>query len=123
MGSGFGIRPTAGVAVSGRARPVAAQTASAPELPGAKAIGAPAQAAASRNDPPRSGGASADDLSRDISIDGQSREVIYRVVESRSRQLVRQKPDEALLRNRAYSRAIENGTSPLPPESQADIET
>jgi hypothetical protein len=122
MGSGFGIRPPARAAESGRARPGAAQTASAPELPGAKAVAATAEAAAGSNQPPRSGGADPDYQFRDVSIDVQSREVIYRVVEARSRRLVRQKPDETLLRNRAYAHAIENGTSPPAPESLADIE-
>jgi hypothetical protein len=40
----------------------------------------------------------------------------------RSRQVVRQVPDEALLRVRAYAAALAKGTSPSKAQYQADLE-
>jgi uncharacterized FlaG/YvyC family protein len=46
-------------------------------------------------------------------LDPHSREVIFRVRDERSGRVVRQVPDEALLRLRAYQRAIAEGEAPL----------
>ena len=43
---------------------------------------------------------------REIVLDPHSREVIYRVVDVRSGRIVRQVPEEAMLRLRAYTRAL-----------------
>lgn len=59
-------------------------------------------------------------FTREILIDPQSREVIFRVVDVRSRQVVRQVPDEALLRMRAYTRAIADGKTPTQAQNMAD---
>ena len=59
-------------------------------------------------------------MTRDVVLDPQTREVIYKVIDNRSRQVVRQVPEEALLRMRAYTRAIARGESPS--RAQADIE-
>lgn len=57
---------------------------------------------------------------REIMIDPQSREVIFRVVDVRSRQVVRQVPDQALLRMRAYTRALDDGKTPTEALNMAD---
>lgn len=44
---------------------------------------------------------------REIIVDTASREVIFRVVDTRSGDVVRQYPDEAMLKLRAYSRSLE----------------
>lgn len=59
-------------------------------------------------------------FTREILIDPQSREVIFRVIDVRSRQVVRQVPDEALLRMRAYTRAIADGKTPTQAQNMAD---
>jgi hypothetical protein len=41
-----------------------------------------------------------------VLVDPATHEVIYRTVDERSRQVVRQAPDEALLRMRAYARSL-----------------
>jgi len=121
MGSGLEIRPATGVAGASRVRPAATQTASVPDLSGAKAVSAVGETGAGGNDQQR-GGANTDYSPRDISIDAEGREVIYGAVDTRSRRLAMQETDEALRRSRAYARAMENGTTPPPPESHADIE-
>ena len=58
---------------------------------------------------------------RKIILDAHSREVIYQVLNADSGRVVRQVPDEAMLRLRAYTRAIAQGATPNE-AAQADIE-
>jgi hypothetical protein len=44
-----------------------------------------------------------------VVLDPATQDLIFRVIDVRSRQVVRQVPDEALLRMRAYSRALAQG--------------
>ena len=53
--------------------------------------------------PPTSANAN---ITRTITIDPQSREVIYRVIDARTRQVLWQLPDAALLRNKAYGQTL-----------------
>jgi uncharacterized FlaG/YvyC family protein len=57
-----------------------------------------------------------------VLIDPTTHEVIYRVVDVRSRQIVRQIPDQALLRMQAYNLALQNGKSTTEALAQADLE-
>jgi hypothetical protein len=115
MESGIAINLGAGVVTHDYAPPIAAAAqATATELPAAKAVMPAAGTVAVRNDQPST--------THEVIIDPQSREVIYRVIDVRSRQVVRQVPDEALLRVRAYARAIASGDSPSKAETKADIE-
>jgi hypothetical protein len=99
--------------------PAQVQHAVESDLSPAKSVTAAPNVAPQRNDAPR-----AEDLFRhDIIIDPQSREVIFRVIDVRSRQVVRQVPDEALLRLRAYARAVADGSSATEAEHQADLQT
>ena len=54
-------------------------------------------------------------------LDAHSREVIYQVLDADSGRVVRQVPDEALLRLRAYVRAVAQGQRPAE-ANRADIE-
>ena len=56
---------------------------------------------------------------RKIILDAQSREVIYQVLDESSGRVVRQIPEEATLRLRAYIRAIADGASPNEADAQA----
>jgi hypothetical protein len=117
MDAGLAIKPVAGTAATDPGRSAAASVAAGvpTDLPETKAVN-PAVPAT------EAGGARADYLTHDVTIDPQIREVIYRVIDTRTRQVVRQIPDEALLRNRAYAKAIENGSSPFAAQMQADLE-
>jgi flagellar protein FlaG len=59
---------------------------------------------------------------RKIVLDAHSREVIYQVLDVQSRRVVRQIPDEALLRLRAYNRALASGAAPNQAFARADVE-
>ncbi len=53
--------------------------------------------------------ASSDNYQHTVLLDPATQDLIFRVIDVRSRQVVRQVPDEALLRMRAYSRALAQG--------------
>jgi hypothetical protein len=109
------IKPGASVVIHDYAPPIAASTqATATELPAAKTVTPAAAAVSTRNDLPST--------THEVIIDPQTREVIYRLIDVRTRQVVRQVPDEALLRTRAYARALANGDSPNKAQTQADLE-
>lgn len=59
-------------------------------------------------------------LTREVFIDAQTREVIFRVIDERSRRVVRQVPDQALLRMRAYNQALISGETPTEARQIAD---
>jgi hypothetical protein len=106
MDAGLTIKPVAGVTVTDFARPapVYLQAGTPTDLPPAKAVNPAAAAAAVRPE------SSNDDYTtHNVTIDPQIREVIYRVIDTRTRQVVRQVPDEVLLRRRrsrtAYPRS------------------
>jgi uncharacterized FlaG/YvyC family protein len=113
------ITPTAGVqqAVHARPAPAPVEQAVATELAAAKTVTAANTAAAARNNNARQ-----DDYQRGFVLDPASREVIYRVIDVRSRQVVRQIPEKALLRMRAYTRALAEGKSGNAALAQADLQ-
>jgi hypothetical protein len=120
MDTGLGIRPTANAAQTAIVRPESApvREAVATDLAPAQSVTAANTAQAPRHD---SAPALQDGNVRKIILDAHSREVIYQVLDVSSGQVVRQVPDEAMLRLRAYTRAVADGQSPNE-ASQADIE-
>jgi hypothetical protein len=122
MDAGLTSRPIAGVAVTDYTRPAAAATAGAAptELPAGQTVKPAPQSTPIRNDTPQP--ASSDYDIRSVSIDSQTREVIFRLIDSRTNQVISEIPDRMLLRNRAYSRAIANGATPFQATAQADRE-
>ena len=80
----------------------------ATELSPGKSVTAAETALAARNSP-YSPSASSDLFQRTVILDPTTQDLIFRVVDVRSRQVVRQVPDEALLRMRAYARALADG--------------
>ena len=121
MDSGLTIRPIAGSAETAyvRLEPAAVRTAVAATL-------APSQTVTAANDAARSGAhdsarnAAPTNVQREFVLDPQSREVIYRVIDVRTGQVQRQVPDAALMRMRAYTRAMASGKSPLQSASDTD---
>ncbi len=103
MAVDFSIRPVGASVATPAAGPVpeAAKSAVPTQLPPEKTVGAPDPSLRGSNDPQ-----SRDDtLSPQIIIDRDANEVVYRVVDNRTTLVVRQFPDEARLRARAYLRA------------------
>ena len=121
MDSGLSIRPIATGAETAMVRPEAApvKTAVATMLAPSKSVTAAHET--SRSAAEDSGyNAAAQQSRREFSFDAQTREVIFRVIDVRSGQVERQVPDAALLRMRAYTRAMAEGKSPLDPDAQAE---
>ena len=107
--------PVNTIAPSTGAPPVADRVPSAPvaqavatDLSPAKSVTAAETALATRNEP-YSPSASSDLFQRSVILDPTTQDMIFRVVDVRTRQVVRQVPDEALLRMRAYARALSQG--------------
>jgi hypothetical protein len=118
MDAGLTIRPQQIVAPVGYAGADIAhvQQAVATDLPPTKAVTAAAATEMARNS-----ARGADTVTRELIFDAHSREIIYRVIDQRTRQVVRQVPDQAMLRLRAYARALRDGENPSAAEQQADL--
>ena len=104
MSMDFSIRPAgAPVAVPVvRPQPDAAIDAVQTELPAPKTPTPPDPSGAVSGNPQPS-----DDRSRDIVIDRAAGEIVYRVLDNRTSQVVSQYPDEMRLRARAYLRSLD----------------
>ena len=110
MDTGLVIRPTATATQPSIVRPEPApvREAVATDLAPAQSVTAAAGTNASRHDSTPAPDAQV----RKIVLDAHSREVIYQVLDAGSGRVVRQVPDEAMLRLRAYTRAVAEGASP-----------
>ena len=118
MDTGLAIRPTATTAQTlVRPEPAPVREAVATELDPAQSVTAAVNAEAPRHDATPA----ADAQVRKVVLDAHSREVIFQVVDAGSGRVVRQVPDEALLRLRAYTRSLSAGASGNEPH--ADIQT
>jgi hypothetical protein len=98
MDTGLTLKPAANLAPASDLRPEqAARNAVATELAPSQTVTAARNAA--RTPAPD------DSRVHEIILDPHSREMIYRIVDERSRRVVRQVPEEAKQRLRAYARA------------------
>jgi|SRR5215216_250594 len=121
MDSGLTIRPIASGAETAYVRPEAAAvpTSVATTLaPSQSVTAAPPVASSAGHDPAQN--ALLQQTTREFEFDAQTREVIFRVIDVRTGQVERQVPDAALLRLRAYTRAMADGKSSLDPDSNTD---
>jgi hypothetical protein len=120
MDTGLVVKAAVGAVHADYARPAPApvQQAVPTDLSPGKSVTVASEVTAPRNDMPRP----QDTFTHDVLLDPQSREVVYRVIDVRSRQVVRQIPEEAFLRMRAYSRAIASGQSPQEAQNHADLQ-
>jgi len=116
MDSGLSIRPTNVTAPSGNVRPDAA--------PVREAVPANLSPAQSVTAAPKATETRAEDTShvRKVILDAQSREVIYQVLDAGSGRVLRQIPEEATLRLRAYVRALANGATPNQAQAHVDLD-
>jgi hypothetical protein len=109
MDAGLTIRPTVSVAESSMVRPepVPVRAAVAPTLAPPKSVTAPADVARQQaHDAALQSQQQQTQMRREVLIDAQTREVIYRVIDVRNGRIDHQVPDEALLRLRAYNRTL-----------------
>jgi hypothetical protein len=104
MDAGMAIKPVVSV-VSTHAQPAVALAPAAPtELPAAKTVGPVVNPAPARNEPQRLE-LTTYHTTHDAIIDPQTSEIVYRVLDARTRQVLHQVPEQALLRMQAYARA------------------
>jgi len=116
------IKPVPGVAVTDYVRPaiVAVQGAAATDLPDSKAVTPLAETTPTNKEVQSN--TSTSYISRGFVIDPQSREVIYRVMDTRTRQVLWQVPDAALLRSRAYAQTLSEGAKQAAPATLKNVE-
>jgi hypothetical protein len=101
-------------------RPVAAPAPAAPtELPAAQTVTPATASLALRHDPALSDSGT----THEVILDPETREIVYRILDANSREVLHQVPDQALLRMHAYTRALENGQSVAEAMVHQDIET
>ncbi len=123
MDAGLTVKPVTGVAIADYARPVAAagQAAAPTDLPEAKAVNPLPDSSATQNNTPHPQATTTTYITRGFVIDPQSREVIYRVMDTRTRQVLWQVPDAALLRSRAYAQALKDGSAQAAGKGGTDV--
>jgi hypothetical protein len=113
MSTDFSIRPV-GAPVPPpvvRPQPDAAVNAVRTELPAPLTTTAPDNSGAASNNPQPS----ADQFSHDIIIDRAAAEIVYRVIDERTSEVISQYPDEVRLRARAYFRSLDEAKLNRPP--------
>ncbi|HEV7876579.1 hypothetical protein [Bradyrhizobium sp.] len=104
MSSDFSIKPV-GTPVATPLPPVspAAEQAVATDLPAPQSVAAADAGPHARNDTQNSGG----HTSNHVILDRDAGSVVYQVVDNRTSLVVKQFPDQGMLRRRAYARALE----------------
>jgi hypothetical protein len=105
MGTDFSIKPVGAPVVTAYVQPAgnAAGDGVATQLPPSQAVTAAEASVTVRNEPQSSG----DSLSRQAYVDSDAASIVYQVVDNRTSLVVKQFPDEAMLRRRAYFRTLD----------------
>ena len=105
MGPDFSIKAVGAPAATLSAQPInpAADEAAATELPAHQSVAAADAAARARHDTQNS----TDNVSHQVVLDRDAASVVYQVVDNRTSLVVKQYPDQAVLRRRAYFRALD----------------
>jgi hypothetical protein len=115
------IAPSAGAPlVADRPPSAPVAQAVATDLSPAKSVTAAETALPARNDTASS--PENENYQHTVVLDPATQDLIFRVVDVRSRQVVRQVPDEALLRMRAYARALAQGKGMTEALNAANLE-
>jgi hypothetical protein len=106
MSSDFSIKPVGAPAATAIAQPAspAADEAVATELPAHQSVAAADASPRVRNDAQDA----SDGVSHQVIIDRDAASIVYRVVDNRTSLVLKQFPDQAILRRRAYFRALED---------------
>ena len=110
MSTDFNIKPVGAPVAAPIVQHVseAAQHAVATELPASQSVAAVDSARASADSAPvRVSISNASSMSNQVVIDRDARAVVYQVIDTRTSQVVRQFPEEAVLRRRAYFHALD----------------
>lgn len=105
MGTDFSVKPVGAPVAAVAVQPASSASvdAVATQLPPSQSVTAVEVSARVRNEPH----ASSDTLSRQVIVDRDAASMVYQVVDNRTSLVVKQFPDEAMLRRRAYFRALD----------------
>jgi hypothetical protein len=105
MSTDFSIRPVGTPAATPVIQPSsdAANKAVSTDLPASQSVTAAEGSVSVRNDP----ATASDYMSHQVVIDRAAASIVYQVVDNRTNLVVQQFPDEAVLRRRAYFRALD----------------
>jgi hypothetical protein len=101
MDAGLAIKTAANMVGSHAQPTIAVPSATPTELPADKAVSPIVKDEAARNEPKKADNRS---TTRDAIIDPETCEIVYRLLDARTRQVVHQEPDKAMLRQLAYIR-------------------
>ena len=110
MSTDFNIKPVGAPVAAPIVQHVseAAHHAVATELPASQSVAAVDSARASTDSAPvRVSISNASSMSNQVVIDRDARAVVYQVIDTRTSQVVKQFPEEAVLRRRAYFHALD----------------
>ena len=110
MSTDFNIKPVGAPVAAPIVQHVseAAQHAVATELPASQSVAAVDSARASTDSAPvRVSISNASSMSNQVVIDRDARAVVYQVIDTRTSQVVKQFPEEAVLRRRAYFHTLD----------------
>ena len=110
MSTDFNIKPVGAPVAAPIVQHVseAVQHAVATELPASQSVAAVDSARASTDSAPvRVSISNASSMSNQVVIDRDARSVVYQVIDTRTSQVVKQFPEEAVLRRRAYFHALD----------------
>jgi hypothetical protein len=104
MSSDFSIKPVGAPVATPLLQPVspAAEEAVATDLPAHQSVAAADAGPRVRNDAQNAG-----HTSNNVILDRDAASVVYQVVDNRTSLVVKQFPDQGVLRRRAYARALE----------------
>jgi uncharacterized FlaG/YvyC family protein len=105
MSSDFSIKPVGAPVATAMTQPAspAADEAVATELPAHQSVAAADASPRLRNDTQ----SASDSVSHQVILDRDAASVVYQVVDNRTSLVVKQYPDQAVLRRRAYFRALD----------------
>jgi uncharacterized FlaG/YvyC family protein len=103
MSAEFSIEQVNASVFRDAAMPPAARQSAATDLPAAQSVTPAANTAAASNDERDR----AENLSRQTRYDRAAAEIVFRVVDQRTNQVVRQIPEERMLKMRSYRRALD----------------
>jgi uncharacterized FlaG/YvyC family protein len=109
MSTDFNIKPVGAPVAAPIVQHVseAAQHAVATELPASQSVAAVDSARASTDSAPVRVSISNASVSNQVVIDRDTRAVVYQVIDTRTSQVVKQFPEEAVLRRRAYFHTLD----------------
>ena len=109
MSTDFNIKPVGAPVAAPIVQHVseAAHHAVATELPASQSVAAVDSARASTDSAPVRISISGASVSNQVVIDRDARAVVYQVIDTRTSQVVKQFPEEAVLRRRAYFHALD----------------